>query len=176
MNKSAINPMPDYFDRYINQVADDLELIPAIQKSILDVYQLDKDKVDALGDQVYAPGKWTIKQILLHIADTERIFIYRALRFARKDGTKLQSFDENLFADESNASERTLESLLEELVAVRQGTLAFYKNLDEAQLLSVGQNYNTQMSVLAIGFTIVGHQTHHFKIIEDRYFPLLNAQ
>ncbi|WP_018630257.1 DinB family protein [Niabella aurantiaca] len=176
MNKSAIHPMPGYFDRYIDQVPEDLEMVPAIQKSILDIYQLDKEKVANLGDQVYAPGKWTIKQILLHIADTERIFIYRALRFARKDSTPVQPFEEDLFAENSNAGERTLESLLDELVAVRQSTLAFYKNLSDEQLLSVGNTYNTQMSVLAVGFTIVGHQTHHFRIIEDRYFPLLNAQ
>ncbi|MCF3109106.1 DinB family protein [Niabella sp. CC-SYL272] len=176
MNKSAIHPMPAYFDRYINQVPEELEIVPAIQKSILDVYQLDKEKINSLGDQVYAPGKWTIKQLLLHIADTERVFIYRALRFARKDSTPAQSFDENLFANNSNAGERTLESLLDELVAVRQSTLAFYKNLSNEQLLSIGHTYNTEMSVLAVGFTIVGHQAHHFKIIEERYFPLLNAQ
>lgn len=66
--------MPAYFDRYINQVPDDLDIVPAIQKSILDVYQLDKDKINALGDRVYEPGKWTIKEILLHIADCERVF------------------------------------------------------------------------------------------------------
>ncbi|MCD2422953.1 DinB family protein [Niabella pedocola] len=176
MNKSAIHPMPAYFDRYINQVPDELEIVPAIQKSILDIYQLDKEKIDSLGDQVYAPGKWTIRQILLHIADSERVFIYRALRFARKDRTPLQSFDENLFADHSNAGERSLESLLDELVAVRQSSLAFYKNLNDEQLLAIGHTYNTEMSVLAMGFTIVGHQAHHFKIIEDLYFPLLNAQ
>lgn len=175
MNKSAINPMPVYFDRYINLVPDDLDIIPAIQKSIMEVYQLDKDKVTELDGRVYEPGKWTIKQILLHIADTERIFLYRALRFARKDSTPLQSFDEKLFADNSCAEERTLESLLEELVAVKQGTLAFYKNLNSAQLLQIGSTYNTQISVLGVGFTLVGHQTHHFKIIEERYFPLLNA-
>ncbi|ANH81758.1 hypothetical protein A8C56_12890 [Niabella ginsenosidivorans] len=175
MNKSAIDPMPVYFDRYINQVPDDLEIVPAIQKSILEIYQLDKDKVDELGSRVYEPGKWTIKQILLHIADTERVFIYRAMRFARKDSTVLQPFDENLFAENSGADERTLESLLEELVAVRQGTLAFYKNLNNEQLLQVGNTYNTQISVLGVGFTLVGHQIHHFKIIEERYFPLLNA-
>jgi len=176
MNKSAIHPMPEYFDRYINQVPEDLEIIPAIQKSILDIYQLDKEKIDSLGDEVYAPGKWTIKQILLHIADTERVFIYRALRFARKDNTPVQSFDENLFAENSAAGERTLESLLDELVALRQSTLAFYKNLSNEQLLAIGHTYKSEMSVLAMGFTIVGHQTHHFRIIEDRYFPLLNAQ
>ncbi|SDC33145.1 DinB family protein [Niabella drilacis] len=176
MNKSAIDPMPEYFDRYISQVPDDLELVPAIQKSILDIYQLDKEKISSLGDDVYAPGKWTIKQILLHIADTERVFIYRALRFARKDSTPVQSFDENLFAENSAAGERTLESLLDELVALRQSTLAFYKNLSDEQLLATGHTYKSEMSVLAMGFTIVGHQAHHFRIIEDRYFPLLNAQ
>ncbi|MBO9618809.1 MAG: DinB family protein [Niabella sp.] len=167
--------MPAYFDRYISQVPDDLDLIPAIQKSILDLYQLDKDKISALGDTVYAPGKWTIKEILLHIADTERVFLYRALRFARKDTTVLPGFDENLFAENSGANDRSLESLLEELLAVRQATLAFYKNLTNEQLLRIGNTFNTQLSVLAVGFTLVGHQIHHFKIIEERYFPLLNT-
>lgn len=167
--------MPAYFDRYINQVPDDLDIVPAIQKSILDVYQLDKDKINALGDRVYEPGKWTIKEILLHIADCERVFLYRALRFARKDATVLPGFDENLFTENSGANDRSLESLLEELVAVRQGTLAFYKNLTDGQLLSTGHTFNTELSVLSVGFTIVGHQIHHFRIIEERYFPLLSA-
>lgn len=175
MNKSSINPMPEYFDRYINLVPDNQDLITALQKSIMDIYDLDQNKIISLGDQVYEPGKWTIKQLLLHIADTERVFVYRALRFARRDNTPLQGFDEKLFAATSFANDRSLDSIFEELITLRQSTLVFYRNLNEEQLLATGQVMTGPISVLAIGYALIGHQIHHFNIIKERYFPLLEA-
>lgn len=175
MNKSSINPMPEYFDRYINLVPDNQDLITALQKSIMDIYDLDQNKIISLGDQVYEPGKWTIKQLLLHIADTERVFVYRALRFARRDNTPLQGFDEKLFAATSFANDRSLDSIFEELITLRQSTLVFYRNLNEEQLLATGQVMTGSISVLAIGYALIGHQIHHFNILKERYFPLLEA-
>jgi hypothetical protein len=89
MKRSDINPMPAFFDRYINLIAD-IELNVALQQSLEAAENFPMDKWKALGDRVYAPGKWTIKDMIQHITDTERIFAYRALRFARKDSTKPQ--------------------------------------------------------------------------------------
>ena len=94
MLRSEINPMPEYFDRYIN-MTDNVELLEAIQISLDELDQAPVEKWKALGDKVYEPGKWTIKDILQHLIDAERIFCYRALRFARNDKIDLPGFEEN---------------------------------------------------------------------------------
>ncbi len=95
MKKSDITKMPDYYDRYINLV-EDIELLDAFDKSIEHIQQIDMEQLLLLGDRVYAPEKWTIKQIIQHITDTERVFTERTTRFARQDGVTPQGFDENL--------------------------------------------------------------------------------
>lgn len=111
MKKSNITKMPGYYDRYINLV-DDIEILDAFDQSIQQIDQINIDQLLQLGDNVYAPEKWTIKQIIQHIIDTERVFTERTTRFARQDGVTPQGFDENLFADNAKVSHRTLESLL----------------------------------------------------------------
>ena len=111
MKKSELSQLPEYFDRYINK-CDDIELLDAIQKSIEEVDAIDIEKWEAIGNYSYAPGKWTIKDILQHLIDTERIFSYRALRFARADETPLPGFDENKYAQNINTSRRTIDDLL----------------------------------------------------------------
>lgn len=106
--------MPGYYDRYINLV-DDIEILDAFDQSIQQIDQIDIEQLLQLGDNVYAPEKWTIKQIIQHVIDTERIFTERTTRFARQDGVTPQGFDENLFADNAKVNHRTLESLLKEL-------------------------------------------------------------
>ncbi|HTG64802.1 MAG TPA: DinB family protein [Flavobacterium sp.] len=123
-------------------------------------------------DYRYAEGKWTIKEIIQHIIDTERVFAYRALRISRNDKTPLPGFDENTFALNTNANDRHLQSLLTELSIVRQSTLALFKSFSEEQLRRIGIASNNELSVRAIGFIIIGHQKHHQKVFKERY--LLN--
>ncbi len=165
---------PCYFDTYINQVGD-LDLSAALQQSITAIDSLDLEKLQAIGDQVYAPGKWTIRDMFQHITDCERVFAYRAMRFARNDKTALPGFDENLFADNSGANRRSLEDVLAELRCVRESTKMLFDSFDETALRRTGIMFKTELSVLAIGFTLVGHQNHHFRIMEERYFPLLQT-
>jgi hypothetical protein len=172
MKRSDIQPLPEYFDRYIN-LADDIELMDALQKSLDDLDKLPLDKWNALGDKVYAPGKWTVKDIVQHIADTERIFSYRALRFARNDSTKLPGFEENDFAREANASHRSLTDLIDELKLVRRSTIAMFASFDDKALQRTGPTFKKDISVLGIAFTAVGHQVHHFNVLEERYYPML---
>jgi hypothetical protein len=172
MKRSDIQLLPEYFDRYIN-LADDIELIDALQNSLDDLEKLPVDKWNALGDRVYAPGKWTIKDIVQHITDTERIFSYRALRFARNDSTKLPGFEENDFAREANAAQRSLTDLIDELKIVRQSTIAMFSSFTDKMLQQKGPTFKADISVLGVGFTAVGHQLHHFKVLEERYYPLL---
>jgi enterochelin esterase-like enzyme len=121
----------------------------------------------------YAPGKWTPKEMLLHIIDTERIFTYRALRFARGDAQSLPGFDENEFATNSEANDRPLSDLLTEYHAVRAATLALFGSFNAAQLDRVGLANGGATSVRALVFITAGHERHHLAILRERYWPLL---
>ncbi len=171
MNKSTIQPMPEYFDRYIHLVREE-ELSDALEKSLRDLKTLDVNLLSSIGMRTYAPGKWTVKDILQHITDTERIFCYRTLRFARKDQTPTAGYDENTFAENASADKRDLDDILEELTLVRMGTLALFKSFDEATLLLKGITWKYEMSVLAMGFTLAGHQKHHLDFMKTNYYPL----
>ena len=156
------------FTTYV-QEAGNVNLIEELEISLHDfirfVQNIPMDKFDYR----YAEGKWTIKEIIQHIIDTERIFAYRALRFSRNDKTALPSFEENDYVDNTNANTRGLQDLLTELSAVRHSNLLFYKSLSEEQLKRVGIASNNQISVRALGFIIIGHQKHHQKVFQERY-------
>ena len=120
-------------------------------------------------DFAYAPGKWTIKELLQHIIDAERVFTYRALRFARKDATPLSGFDENSWAANANATVRDWKTLVGEFKAVRKSTQYLYGSFSDDQLKSAGEASGHQINVLALGFITAGHVAHHMKIIKERY-------
>lgn len=120
-------------------------------------------------DYRYAEGKWTIKEIIQHVIDTERIFAYRALRISRNDQTPLPGFDENKYIENTNANERTIKSLLEEFSAVRHSNLFLYKSFTDEQLKQIGTASNNTISVRALGFVTIGHQKHHQQIFKERY-------
>ena len=117
----------------------------------------------------YAVGKWTIKDLLLHLIDVERIFAYRALRIARNDTTELSGFEEDDYVIEANATSREMENIIEEYVSVRNATLTLYKSFTKEQLLRLGKASNCSVSVRAIGYIIQGHEMHHLNIISERY-------
>jgi DinB superfamily len=173
MKKSDINPLPEYFDRYIN-LSDDIELSEAFEKSLEQLNNLDKDKLAKLGDKIYAPGKWTAKEVFQHIIDWERILASRTLLFARLEVSIPQNIDENLLAANMSAEKRTIDELIEELKIARLSTKAMFESFDAEMLLSKGMNWKYEMSVLAMGFNIIGHQIHHLSVIEDKYFPLVD--
>ncbi|WP_291116072.1 DinB family protein [Flavobacterium sp. UBA6135] len=117
----------------------------------------------------YAEGKWTIKDILQHLIDAERIFAYRALRIARNDTTPLPGFEENDYVETAHANRRSVNDLLEEFVIVRKGTMSLFSTFTDEQLSRMGIASDNPVSVRAIGFIILGHQKHHEKIIKERY-------
>ena len=117
----------------------------------------------------YAPGKWSIAELLLHIIDAERVFQYRALRIGRGDRTDLPGFDQDLFVNNSEAAHRTLDSLREEYNAVRLSSLLLFQSFTKVQLLSEGSADGQGVSVRALGFMICGHQKHHEEILKSRY-------
>jgi hypothetical protein len=130
------------------------------------------EKYKAIGDGIYAPNKWTLTDIVQHCIDTERIMSYRALCFARNDDTVLPSFDENVYAKNTNLENRTIESLLTEFEILRRSTIDLFGNMDITMLLRKGTANMTRISPLALGFVIAGHAKHHESIIRERYFSL----
>ena len=157
-----------YYETYVGKVKGDsaLEIIRNYSKPMLEFYtSLPEDKAD----HAYAEGKWTVKELLLHIIDAERIFSYRALRIARKDTTPLPSFDENSYAIASKASQRSLASLKDEFKAVRDATDIMLGTFDEEQLSQPGTASNQPVTANAIAFIIFGHMIHHKQVLEERY-------
>ena len=117
----------------------------------------------------YAEGKWTIKELIQHIIDAERVFNYRALRFARNDASELSGFNENQFVSQSNANTRDYNDLLEEFSLLRRSTILMYKNFSTEVLLLKGKASDEFISVRALGFITSGHLLHHLHIITSRY-------
>jgi hypothetical protein len=128
--------------------------------------------LQAIGDQVYAPGKWTIRDIVQHMTDTERVFAYRALRLGRGDTTPLMGFEQDLFANHAKAREKDLVALLDELKTVRQSSIMLYDFFGEEELQRSGICSHVEISVLALGFLITGHQKHHLQVMKERYLIL----
>jgi hypothetical protein len=171
MKKSDISQMPEYFDRYINLVGD-IELLDAFDDSLAQLENLDFNLLEHLNGAVYAPGKWTVKTLIQHVTDFERILCYRALLFARGDANIRQGIDETLLAETAKADRRTIESVIAELKSVRLASRSLFANFDDEMLRRMGKNWKYEISVLAMGFSIVGHQIHHLAIIRDKYYPL----
>ena len=170
--RSDIKRLPEYFDRYINLV-DDIPLLKALNDYGWPLLSSEMENLVALGDKVYAENKWTIKDILQHIIDGERIFSYRALSFARNDRTHLPGFDENAYADETNTDDRSLTELTNEFINVRKSTIDLFNSFSDDQLQRTGISNNREISVLALGFTITGHLIHHMNVIKVKYYPLI---
>lgn len=158
--------MPEYYDRYINLVAD-VELAQAFDDSIRRLDELDANLLEKIGGNENAPGKWTAKEILQHVIDWERILSYRVLLFARREGSIPQSVDQDRLVANLKAGKRSIESLIAELKAVRLSTEALFDSFDEDTLLGKGTNWKYEISILALGFAIVGHQNYHLTIIEE---------
>lgn len=123
---------------------------------------------DAL-NYAYADGKWTLAEVLMHIIDAERVFQYRALRFARNDSTPLPGFDQNVFIKGLNVSGKAKNEIRSEYEAVRNATINLFKSFNADVLKRVGIASDSEMSVRAMGFIICGHQAHHLNIIRERY-------
>jgi DinB superfamily len=172
MKRSQIKVIPNHFTTYTNKI-EDIELIDALEKYGRNFLSSERDKLHALGDKVYAPGKWTAKDIIQHLIDCERVFAYRAMRFARNDKTLLPGFEENDYAVTAEASKRDLDELLEEFYVLRDSTIRLFKSFNDEMMHRVGVLPLGEMDVLGLGFSIVGHTFHHMQILKERYYPLI---
>ena len=172
-DRNKIQPLPAFFDRYILEVEED-DLIQALGNSLEYWDNFDWDLLEKLGNRVYQAGKRSVKDILQHINDNERVQSYRILRFARNDNTSLPGYDEDLFVANANANDRSLDDLRDEFIYLRKASCSLLKSFNEEVLLRKGICFNIELSVLALGFVLVGHQMHHLKVMEERYFPLVD--
>jgi hypothetical protein len=173
MKKADLPGMPPFFDRYINQV-DDIDVLDALTQTATFDKLIGAETLEALGDLRYAPGKWSVKDILQHVIDTERIMSYRAMRIGRNDRTPLPGFDEESFAENTLANQRSIADLYDEYAAVRQSSIRLFRSLDATMLLREGTASDKPISALALGYVLVGHAKHHATIIRERYVPLLS--
>lgn len=168
MPKPIPNTYAVYFQQYIDQVREE-DLFKAFETQQPLIQELLSAVNEEKSSFAYAEGKWTLKELLQHIIDTERIFNYRALCFARKEAHSLPGFDENEYAANSNSGSRTWQELAHEFKVVRDSTLALYQSFSESVLNHCGTANNNTTSVLATGFITIGHFYHHKKVIEERY-------
>jgi Protein of unknown function (DUF664). len=160
--------VPDFFKTYINAIEEN-DLQEAIANNTRRFRKLLKKIPRKKIDYAYAEGKWTIKELLQHIIDAERVFVYRALTFGRRDTAQLPGFDENAWAVTAKASNRKWKDLVEEFRALRAANELFFASLDEEQLLQSGSANNSIISVAGLGFVSAGHVAHHMRIIRERY-------
>lgn len=163
------NEYAPYQANYLFNVEDTWPLAEELEVSVHSLIRFVQDIPMDKFDYRYAEGKWTIKDILQHLIDTERIFAYRALRIARNDRTALPGFDETAYAGATEANARHLQNLLTELSIVRQGTIHLFKSFTAEDLLKTGTASGYLVSVRALGYLIIGHQYHHIKIYKERY-------
>jgi uncharacterized damage-inducible protein DinB len=160
--------IPAHYQNYVSLVKSN-DLIRELKGQVLDIQAVISQIPEEKEGYAYAEGKWTIKEVLGHIIDTERIFGYRAMRFARKDKTPLPAFDENAFVANANFNDRTLYELGHEFAIVREANLAMFKTFGEEELNQIGVANGTEVSVRAIMFLIAGHATHHVHVLKTKY-------
>lgn len=166
--KSPELVLPEHVQRYIGLVQKD-KLPDAIKKNSKAFRKLLKNIPHKKIDYAYAPGKWTIKQLLQHITDAERVFGYRALWFARRNETALSGFDENSWAGHADVSTRDWDDMVEEYKHVRKSTELLFKSFTLEDLKATGISNNQQINVGALGYLCAGHVAHHIKIIQEKY-------
>ena len=160
--------LPTFYQRYVDQVEND-QIVPALITNGNETLELIRSIPEKNGDYAYDTGKWTIKEVIAHMIDAERVFAYRALRFSRNDQTVLPGFEENDWALEANANNRRLYKIAEEFANLRASNVDLFGSFNDEMLLRKGTASGAEMSVEAIGFVIVGHELHHRKILLERY-------
>jgi uncharacterized damage-inducible protein DinB len=160
--------VPRFYKNYVKQV-EETDPLQALRTSGDRTAQVVASITEAQQDYRYAEGKWSIRELLCHMIDAERIFAYRALRFGRNDQTALPGWEENDYAPHANAAGRSLSQITGEMQRLRLSTIDLFEGFTEEMLWRKGIANNTEISVAALGFVIAGHETHHRKILLERY-------
>jgi hypothetical protein len=163
-----LGTIPSSYKNYVKHI-DETDLLQALRISGHRAVELVHSISDEKSDFRYAPDKWTIRELLCHMIDAERIFAYRALRFARNDKTPLAGFEERDYAPQANASARSLQKIAAEMAHLRSSTIDLFESFTPEMLVRRGLANNNELSVVALGFIIAGHETHHCHVLKERY-------
>jgi uncharacterized damage-inducible protein DinB len=163
-----LESVPAFYRGYVNHVKD-YDMYDILKKSNKQALEVVRSIPEEKGEYRYAAGKWSIKELLCHMLDVERVFAYRALRFARNDKTPLPGFEENDYAPEANAHNRAIKNIADQMERLRQTTLDLFEAFTPEMLIRKGVASNAELSVVNIGFIIPGHETHHRKVLQERY-------
>lgn len=170
MSQFSIEEIPTFYHRYVE---------PLKGKSLIDILETTgrktqaflKDLEESNGDFRYSAGKWSVKEVICHMLDAERVFCFRAMTFARNDKTALPGFDENTYAPQANAEARTIAQLAQEASRLRATTIDLFKSFSNEMLSRTGVANKGDFTVRGIGYIIAGHELHHLTILQERYFP-----
>ena len=159
-----------YFERYMQlSVLKDKTIIESLESAQDEFESVLRNLPDKKHSFSYATGKWTLKELIQHIIDTERVFCYRALSFARNDQASLPGFDQDVFVDNAAANNRDYYDLLDEMKVLRKSSIQLFKSFSKEALLRIGVTSDNKMSVRALGYLFSGHQIHHINIVKERY-------
>lgn len=168
IGRPAADEHAEYYSRYVSRVPDG-DILDLLRQQITETAAYLRAIPESKGDFAYAPGKWSIKKAIGHMADVERVMLYRALTFARNDKTDLPGFDENQWAEDFNAADRTLADLIDELEVVRSATIQFAKHLTDQEQARRGKANGQPVTVRALLYIIAGHERHHVALFRERY-------
>jgi uncharacterized damage-inducible protein DinB len=166
--KPATSEYASFYGSYIARVADD-DIVAVLENQMQSTRAFLETISDEQGDKAYAPGKWSVKELIGHVIDSERVFAYRALRFARNDQTALPGFDQETFTANANFANRLLSDVVQEFEAVRRATVLLFKHLSPDAWHRRGSANGNEITVLALAFVIAGHELHHMDVLKTRY-------
>ena len=168
MNKSELKIYPAYFSYYISLVAEE-DIIDGLQKS----YDIASKKLNGINSELwdyrYDVNKWTVKNLILHLMDSERIFSYRALCISRGETISLPGFDENIYADNAYDAAYTISEIIEHYLLIRKNSILLFQHFSPKVYKNIGKANDHDIELGAIGCAILGHELHHFKILVERY-------
>ncbi|MEO6058060.1 MAG: DinB family protein [Gemmatimonadales bacterium] len=169
ISRPAADEYAPAFAGYVAHIRNDENIVDALAAQLDEVRARLGAVPESRGEYRYAPGKWTLKEVVGHLADTERVFAYRALRIARGDTIPLPAFDDQAWVAEMGAAGRTLADMVEEFATVRQATLALFRHLPPAAWSRRGIASDHPASVRALAYVVAGHARHHLEVVEARY-------
>jgi len=168
MNRPEKGEYAEYYDRYISLVEEN-DIVAVLEKQQNELVEFFKQITEEKSFFAYAEGKWSIKEVIGHLTDGERIFAYRALRISRADKTPIEGFEQDGYIENSNFNNTKLTELAEELILTRKSNLIFFRNLTEEAWLRTGTASENPVSVRALAYIAAGHIRHHLNILNERY-------
>lgn len=171
MGNSETHKRPEFLDEVI-RLNGDITLPEALTRSLMEINGLDIALINRIGLKTYEEGKWSVHKIIQHLIDWERIWCFRAVIFARGEGTAPNGHDQEIMGKNSNADELPIDQLISELSIVRQSTMMLFQSFNKEILETNCQFFEYEMPLSMIGYSITAHQIHHFNIIKERYVPL----